>query len=424
MTGPDDKTRVRDLQKVLEISRAMAAARDLDDLLGLILDRSMELLEAERATVFLYDPARDELTSRVARQSGEIRMPAGQGIAGACVRERAVVNVPDAYADERFNADFDRRGGFHTRNILALPLWGCTGDLVGVLEIINKRGGGFGPYDISLAETLAAQAGVVIQRARLLDQYVQKQRMQRSLEIAREIQRGLLPKGDPVVAGFDIAGFSAAADETGGDIYDFIGLSGGRLAVVVADASGHGIGPALVIAETRAMLRALAGKACDVPAVMSAVNDLLSQDLGDERFVTCFLGVLDPAGGLLTFASAGHGPILFYDSRAGTFEELPATTVPLGIFGGISFDGVVARRLRKGDFAAIVTDGLFEATPGTPEPDGAGEQFGIPRIRDLLGAARGLPAREMIARLHKAVADWSAGGPQADDMTAVIIRKL
>ena len=424
MTEPDDNTRLRDLQRVLDISRAMTAARDLDELLGLILDRSMELLGAERATVFLYDAAADELVSRIACGSEEIRMPAGRGVAGACVRERAAVNVPDAYADERFNAEFDRRSGFHTRNILAMPLCDYSSDLVGVLEVINKRAGSFGPYDISLAETLAAQAGVVIQRARLIEQYVQKQRMQRSMEIAREIQRGLLPKGDPTVPGFDIAGFTAPADETGGDIYDFLPLSGGRLGVIVADASGHGIGPALVIAETRAMLRALAGKACDVPMVMAAVNDLLSQDLDGGRFVTCFLGVLDPAGGRLTFASAGHGPILFYDCRADTFEELPATAVPLGVFGGVSFDEVVGRTLRKGDFAAIVTDGLFEAPSGRLGADDAGEQFGIARILDLLRAAGDLPAREMIARLHNAVADWSAGLPQADDLTAVIIRKL
>jgi len=101
MTEPDDKTRLRDLQRVLDISRAMTAAKDLDELLGLILDRSMELLGAERATVFLYDAATDELVSRIACGSEEIRMPAGRGVAGACVRERAAVNVPDAYADAR-----------------------------------------------------------------------------------------------------------------------------------------------------------------------------------------------------------------------------------------------------------------------------------------------------------------------------------
>jgi len=418
MNEPGDNTRLHDLQKVLDISRAMVAARDLDELLGLILSRSMELLEAERASVFLYDRTTDELVSRIACGSEEIRMPAGSGIAGACVRTREVVNVPDAYLDERFNADFDRRSGFHTRNVLAMPLCDYSGGLVGVLEVINKRSGGFGAYDISLAETLAAQAGVVIQRARLIEQYVQKQRMARDLEIARDIQRGLLPKADPAVAGFDVAGFSEPADETGGDIYDFFPISGGRLAVVVADATGHGIGPALVIAETRAMLRALSGQTADVPVVMGAANDLLSADLSEGRFVTCFLGVLDQAESRLTFASAGHGPILFYDREADGFEELSATAVPLGILNEVSFEDTVARTLRKGDFAAIVTDGLFEAV------NSAGEQFGIARICDLLRVNQGLPAREMIARLRASVAEWAGELPQADDLTAVIIRRL
>lgn len=418
MKEPDDRIRLRDLQKVLDISRAMAAARDLDDLLGLILSRSMELLDAERATAFLYERASDELVSRIACDSAEIRMPAGSGIAGACVRTRAVVNVPDAYADERFNADFDRRSGFRTRNLLAMPLCDYSGDLVGVLEVINKRSGGFGEYDISLAETLAAQAGVVIQRARLIEQYVQKQRMDKSLEIARDIQRGLLPKADPTVAGFDIAAFSEPADETGGDIYDFFPVADGRLAVVVADATGHGIGPALVIAETRAMLRALSGQTGDVSVVMGTVNDLLTEDLDSGRFVTCFLGVLDPAASCLTFASAGHGPIVFYDRDADSFEELAATAVPLGILDGVDFKDTVARKLNKGDLAVILTDGLFEAV------DAADEQFGIGRICDIIRAGRDLPAREMIVRIRAAVAEWSGDLPQADDLTAVIIRRL
>jgi len=287
-----------------------------------------------------------------------------------------------------------------------------------VLEVINKRSGGFGEYDISLAETLAAQAGVVIQRARLIEQYVQKQRMDKSLEIARDIQRGLLPKADPTVAGFDIAAFSEPADETGGDIYDFFPISDGRLAVVVADATGHGIGPALVIAETRAMLRALSGQTGDVPLVMGTVNDLLTEDLDSGRFVTCFLGVLNPAASCLTFASAGHGPIVFYNRDADSFAELAATAVPLGILDGVDFKDTVARKLKKGDLAVILTDGLFEAV------NAAGEQFGIGRICDIIRAGRDLPAREMIARIRAAVAEWAGDLPQADDLTAVIIRRL
>jgi phosphoserine phosphatase len=418
MIEPSDTAKLQDIQKVLEISRSMVAAADLDSLLHLIIERSMELLGAERATIFLYDAVRDELISRIAHKADEIRMPADRGIAGACIRTRIVVNVPDAYADGRFNRDIDRQTGFHTRNILAVPLSDYVDDLVGVLEIINKRDGGFGAYDITLAETLAAQAGVAIQRARLIQHFIEKQKMQRAMEIAREIQRGLLPKCNPSMAGFDIAGFSQPADETGGDIYDFFPLDEHRLAVVVADATGHGIGPALVIAETRAMLRALSGQAADMCMVLGTVNDLLAADLGDARFVTCFFGVLDTAGSCLTFASAGHGPILLYDRKADHFDQQKATGVPLGAFGGSRFTEVIPRNLRCGDQAVILTDGIFEAV------NQHGEQFGIDRVMDLLRLHRDLPAHQTIERLRDAVMAFAGDLDQADDVTAVIIRKL
>ena len=161
-----------DLRKVLKISRAMAAMVDLDSLLGLIIVRAMELLDAERATLFLYEEQTDELVSRIAAEEDEIRCPADRGLAGAAAKSGKTVNVADAYADERFNPEIDRQTGFHTRNILSVPLHDYEGSLVGVLQVLNKRRGAFDDYDITLAETLAAQAGVAVQRARLIDLYV------------------------------------------------------------------------------------------------------------------------------------------------------------------------------------------------------------------------------------------------------------
>ncbi len=120
------------------------------------------------------------------------------------------------------------------------------------------------------------------------------------------LQQGLLPDGPPSISGFDVAGFSAPADETGGDTYDFLALPDGRWLMAVADASGHGIGPALVIAETRAMLRAISVGGCELATVLHTVNGLLAGDLEDGRFVTCFLGILDPAKALMTYAAAGQ----------------------------------------------------------------------------------------------------------------------
>lgn len=412
-----DNGRLSDLQKVLEISRALVAAADLDALLRLIHDCSIELLDAERATVFLYEPETHELVSRVATGEKELRVPADRGFVGAAAQGMATLNVADAYADPRFNPDVDRRTGFRTRNLLTVPLPDYERSLVGVLQVLNKRGGSFGEYDVMLAEALAAQAGVALQRHRLIQHFLVKQQMERAMKIAQEIQQGLLPRENPAVAGFDIAGFYSPADQTGGDIYDFMPLGEGQLMVTVADATGHGIGPALVIAETRAMLRAVCRQGLGVGEVLSTVNDLLQADLDGARFVTCFLGVLDAAAASLRYASAGHGPMLFYRRAADTFEEVSATGLPLAIMEGADYEQTLDWQFESGDFAVITTDGFFEAADETKD------QFGMERMKDLLRCCRDEPAETMIRRLHEAVLSFTAGEPQADDLTAVVIKK-
>jgi len=430
---PPDQTqkKLSALEKLLQISRDMVATTDLDELLGVIVQRSMELLEAERASIFLYEADAHELVSRIAHGEREIRFPAGAGIAGAVAASRQTLNVPEAYADDRFNREIDRRTGFRTRNLLAVPMLDYGGELVGVLEVINKVRGPFGADDVALAETLAAQAGVVLQRARLLEHYVQKQRMEQALAIARQIQQDLLPRARPEVAGFDVAGWSRPADETGGDIYDFFHLGEGRWTLMLADATGHGVGPALVIAEARAMLRALSA-ACvglggaggppgarelDISRVMSAVNDLLAADLSQSRFVTCFFALLDGPAGAVRYASAGQGPIIFYDRAADRFEQLPATDLPLGVIEGMDFRELVERPLAAGDILAVVTDGFYEAC------DPADEQFGTDRACRVIRECRDLPAEDIIANLQRAVDAFTQAAPQADDLTAIIVKR-
>ncbi|MHC4718028.1 MAG: GAF domain-containing protein, partial [Planctomycetota bacterium] len=216
-------------EQVLQITRDMVATTDLDELLGVILDSSMKLLSAERATLFLYEPDTDEFVSRIAHGAEEIRFGASVGIAGAAGAGKEVLNIPDAYADERFNQEVDRETGYRTRNILAAPLRDHDGELVGVLEVLNKLGGPFTPEDVILAETLGAQAGVVLQRARLMEHYVEKQRMAQALSIARTIQQDQLPREEPCIEGFDVSGASWPADETGGDVFDWMDLGDGRL---------------------------------------------------------------------------------------------------------------------------------------------------------------------------------------------------
>lgn len=421
MKSSDNNNMQQNLYRVLDITRAMAATHELDELLPLIIERSLELLAVERATLFLYHPDTNELIARIATGVEELRVPADRGICGETLRTRKTLVINDAYNDERFNPQIDIDTGFRTRNIMSVPLLDYEGTIVGVLQMLNKRSGAFNDEDVALADMLAAQSGVVLQRARLIRHYIEKQEMERAMQIARDIQQGLLPETPPNIDGYDIAGMSSPADETGGDMFDFVPMDNDGWALVVADATGHGIGPALVIAEMRAMLRTSVhlgkGQSGNVSEMLSTVNYLLAADLNSASFVTCFLGILNPKENRMTYASAGHGPMIFYNHSEDKFRNEPATGLPLGILDDTDYDKTETFSFQVGDMGIITTDGFFEAA------NSSGEMFGIERMHAVIRQHRDKPAAEIIGLLQQNVEEFCAGAPQADDLTAVIIRR-
>lgn len=401
------------LQTILEVARNLAVVDDLDALLRMIVDATCCVLGCERATIFLYDPESDELYSRVATGDDSIRFPADRGIAGAAARERQVVNVIDAYTDARFNPDIDRRTGFRTRNLLTFPLESLSGELVGVLQALNKATP-FNAEDEELARTLSAQAGVALQRWRLLQAYAVKERMARDLEIARSIQQSLFPRRNPRFEGYELAGWNQSADETGGDCYDFVRLADGRYAILLADATGHGIGAALVIAQFRSFARAMLSIGRSTSGIANSVNQLMAMDLKSERFVTAFIGIFDPVNHTLDYASAGQGPILVLTSDGA--EARPSTGVPLAVAEEWDYhsDRIT---FAPGTLVALLTDGFYEAL--SPDSD----QFGEQRVIEHLLQHRTSALEEVIEDLHQAVRDFSGRDSQHDDLTAVLLRR-
>ncbi len=404
---------------ILEITRHMGTLSDLDELLGLIIRETTAVLNCDRASLFLYDADNLELYSKIAHGVGrEIRLPVDRGIVGACAIGREVINVVDAYADGRFNPDVDTATGYRTRNILTCPLISYDNDLVGVVQAINKHQGGFERNDEWLLETLSSQAAVALQRAKLLQAYAKKQKLDHELNLAREIQQGLLPKESPTVPGYQIVGWNCPADQTGGDGYDFIETHDGQLAVVLADASGHGIAPALVVAQLQAMLRVLFltddHEHCKV---IGSVNNLLCDDLPADRFVTAFCGRLNGSGHELSYCSAGQGPILHIRAGQGRVERFNATHCPLGIVPGLEFGLAPSIHFEPGDVVLLVTDGFFEWA------NTADEQFGIDRLAELALKLAGRDADQILTGIREEVIAFSGGTEQADDLTAVVIKR-
>ena len=255
MTKSQPQLEAAALNRILDVTRKLAAPFDLDTMLSEVVDAARNILDADRGTVFLYDDRTDELYIKVATGMDAIRIPADKGIVGESAQTRRLINVPDCYADGRFNRDIDRKTGYRTRCMLTIPLIGYEDSLIGVLQILNKNNGLFDAQDEFVAQALAAQAAVVLHRVKMTEAIIASEKLDQEITVARDVQMGTLPKRMPTLPGYDIAGTFTPTDQTGGDLYDFVPVSGHQLFVLMGDATGHGIGPALSATQVRAMLR-------------------------------------------------------------------------------------------------------------------------------------------------------------------------
>lgn len=243
------------------------------------------------------------------------------------------------------------------------------------------------------------------------------ERINHDLDIARSIQQGLLPASPPELDHFEIAGWNQPADQTGGDYFDWQRLPDGQIAISVGDATGHGIGPALVSALCRAYARASFVTEHEHDHVLERLNNLLVNDLGDDRFVTFAVIFFNPTSSEVKVLSAGHGPILWYRRATNKLEDFDAQGIPLGMLAGMPYEDSSLKCLDTGDMIVLVTDGFYEWQ--NPE----GEEFGLVRLRDTILAARDCSAEEVIARLCTAVQQFSRGTKQNDDLTAVVLKR-
>lgn len=405
-----------DLEAILGVTSRLAAPFDLATMLTEVVDAAKQVLKADRGSVWLYEAARDELVLEIGTGLAAVRIPAGTGVVGACARSREAINVPDCYADPRFDPSTDRATGYRTRCMLALPLVDHRDALVGVMQVLNKAGGTFDRDDEDLATTLAAQCAVALQRARLTDALIESERMQQELAMAREVQLGTLPSRMPAVPGYDIHGMSRPAEQTGGDTFDLMPVGEG-LVVVLGDATGHGIASAVSVTQMQAMLRMAFRLGADLDTAFRNVNDLLAATLPDDRFITAFIGVLDPVAHRFSFHSGGQGPILHLSAANGRCTAHRPTSFPLGAMPLAALRAQVTLDLAPGDIVLLLTDGVYEY------PDAAGALYGEARVEAVARQHGTRPMADLASRLLADVEAFAQGTPQADDVTMVLVAR-
>jgi phosphoserine phosphatase len=427
MHAPAAAITAEQMRLVLDVSRMLSVTADLDPLLTHITEAVAALLGCERASIFLHEPATDELWTKVAlglSGGSEIRIPAGAGIVGAAFKANQLIHVPHPYDDPRFNRGSDEKTHFVTRNILSAPMVDLERRPVGVIQAINKRrgGDGFTSGDEAMLQLLADQAGVAIQRFHLQQSAIESMALRKELDLAKRVQEAMIPKTRPDVPGLDPAGWTKAASVNGGDCFDLWKMPDGRLGILVADASGHGIAPALVVMQARTLVRTLSDTEPDPLKLLVRVNDRLSEDMVAGRFVTIFLGFLSPDG-MLDWSSGGHGPVLVRQCVGAPIQTLEPGLPPIGILDEMFEERTEPVRLDPGGYLVVTSDGITEAF--SPNQD----LYGQSRLVQTLDACESEgacpPALHVVAAIQRSVIAWQGGRDEPkDDQTVVVVRRV
>ncbi len=408
------------LATLYRISQAFSSSLDLDEVLDRVLDEVIATTRAERGFLMLREPS-GALGFRVARGMDQQGIDAPEFQVSRSVVERVAANgQPTLTSDAQTDSWLGGRTSVRIlglRAILCVPLQ-LKGNTIGVIYVDNRlQVGIFSPQDLELLTGIASSAAIAIENARLYAIAVDRGRLERELQMAREVQNNLIPRQTPALPGWDFAAAWRPAREVSGDFYDFVPLDGGRLGVVIADVTDKGMPAALFMAHTRSVLRASITSRPTAADALTAANRLVTADSANGMFVTLCYAEIGSGSGQVTWVNAGHNPPVLYHARQRGFTELGRHGLPLGIDGEARYSQGT-ESLEAGDFIVLYTDGLTEGL------DSTGDEFGVERTRQAVRSLADATAGEILTGLMESHAAFLRTTAPSDDVTVVVLRRV
>jgi len=403
------------LRTVVDASKLINSSLDADTLLDSILTVARRELSVDRGTLYFVDRERNEIWTKIADALGEeIRLPIGRGIAGSVAASGDAVILHDAYGDVRFDRSSDQRSGYRTKSMLCAPIRNRQNETVGVLQLLNKRNGSFGARDLDFLDTISDHMAIAMENAKMHLELIEKQRMERELQLGREIQGRLLPSPPSDLRGVTISARNVPCYEVGGDYYDFLEFANGDLGIAIGDVSGKGVSAALVMSSLQAALRVAAPIEPDLASLVARLNALLYRMTSGRKYVTFFFGRLSPSTGELRYVNAGHNPPFIVDGER--MEPIPATGRPIGLMPDVPFEekSVI---VPPGATLVLYTDGFNEAE--NPED----EEFGMERLQEMIRRRTVDPPDLLTSGMLEEVTAFEAGAHANDDKTVVVVRR-
>ncbi len=412
-------------QLLSQISHEIRDTLDLDEILNHLLDMVASIVRYDAAGIFVLN---EDLVYRSNNRPREViagislrgfdprpngidpMLREGKGIIGHVIKTGECVVAPDVREDPHY-----LEGRQQTLSEIAVPI--VRNDrAIGTLNLESDRLDAFSCDDVEVLRFFADAASISIEKAMLHRQILEKERIEEQLELASNVQARLLPDSSPILPGYDIAGTCLSTYDIGGDYFDYIELPDGRLGVVVADVSGHGIPAALIMAAFRALLRTQTRIDPEPSHIADAMKRLLPDFTGEANFVTCVYGVLDPEDGSFTYVNCGHIPPILLHAD-GRIDELKP--------GGPVFSGVIEHDsysecsivIAPGDTLVLYTDGVVEIMNEEQE------EFGAGRMMDILRRSCCMPVDNIIGEVVRATQEFAGSDSNEDDFTLVIVRR-
>ncbi len=408
----------RSVEVLVEVSQALIYHMALDKLLDHVMDLITQNIPMDRGVLMLKEGRPEQLVPKVVRiQNGPLKTQSivvSQSIVRMALEKNSSVLLSDIQSDAQLGGQISIvQAQIHSA--MCVPLWNNK-DIIGLIYADRAALlGQFTEDDLRLLTLLANLAAVKIENARLYEESLEKERIERELTVAAQIQRNFLPREDPVFGPYDISGSTRACRHVGGDYYDYIPVDDTRLGVVVADVSGTGVSASLLMASVRASLHAEIPMARDLAALAARLNDFVHTSSDSHSFVSFFFGLLDRETGVVTYVNAGHNPPLILEP-GGTRRSLESTGFCLGMFAGVTYETKTAA-LAPGEILCLYTDGIVE------NRNSKKDEFGEERLAAALEESAAKPASEIRDRVFDGVFGFTGCSEPGDDMTVVIVKR-
>ncbi len=391
-----------ELEALYDVGLAIASTLDLEELCEEALLRAVSLLDARRGALYLLDDGCYRLTSRFGG-TARSTFPADE------------IDLPSLLEGDSSGPE----GWIPGAEFLLAVAVEIEGQPRGVLVVADKESRrGVGPFPSTDRRTLslfANQAAIALENAKLHRLALEKQRLEREMELAAEIQQQLLPKAMPEIEGFQVLGWNRPAQQVGGDYFGMQRLEDGRWGLVVGDVTGKGVPASLLVSNLHSALRVLLEGVEVGPSLMDRLNRHIFESSSANKFITLILATLDPATGSLEYLNGGHNPGLLV-RQDGSVEELSSAGLPIGLLAGATY-GSETFQVDPGDLVCFYSDGITECE----SPDE--EEFGPERLTELLVEKRNEPLSDLVTTIDRAVTGFAAGLPQGDDQTLLVLRR-